>query len=322
MKTAHQENGFILVPNIETKLVEREPKGGGAQKLADEFKSKPAPLNAFVTLKFEPEAGKSCSEFPETKVKGQIAGEVITLANGNTEINFPSPELKGNTLEFFGVAATLTGRSEGELENGGAFRAGGPAPPHWYKAGAKLAESGEAGGLKVKTGTGGGKFTAYDSTKGKQAVCKMNDSGKIWNPVGGGSGEGTIEKATFTACESSGCKAAESPELNALKTPWKLVMIAGSPPAVEVQGMELEIVCNGLGTKYKAIAGMPVKLSIANGTGKGEAPCAEPTHTTQLRFKALVDMLEEPVGPTFAALEGDDCIWGEAAQEIITVESP
>ena len=124
VKTAHQANGVILVPNIATVLVEREPGGGGAKKLADEFKAKPAPLNEFVTLKFEPEAGKSCSEFPETKVKGQVAGEVINLANGNGEIKFPSPELKGNTLESFGAAAKLTGRSEVELENGGAFRGG------------------------------------------------------------------------------------------------------------------------------------------------------------------------------------------------------
>ena len=121
--TAHQGHGIILVPNIPTVLVEREPKGGGAKKLADEFKEKAA-TKEFVTLKFEPEAGKSCSEFgSETKVKGQVAGEVINLANGNGEINFPSPELKGNTLEAFGTTATLTGRSEVELENGWAFRA-------------------------------------------------------------------------------------------------------------------------------------------------------------------------------------------------------
>ena len=61
VKTAHQANGIILVPNIPTELVEREPSGGGAKKLADEFKSKPAPLSEFVMLKFEPESGKSCS---------------------------------------------------------------------------------------------------------------------------------------------------------------------------------------------------------------------------------------------------------------------
>ena len=123
VKTAHQANGIILVPNIETKLVERESSGGGAKKLADEFKET-ASLKEFVTLKFEPEAGKSCSEFgTETKVKGQVAGEAINLANGNTEIKFPSPELKGNTIEAFGRPAKLTGRSEVELENGWAFRA-------------------------------------------------------------------------------------------------------------------------------------------------------------------------------------------------------
>ena len=122
VKTAHQANGIILVPNVETRLVERATSTG-VTVLADEFKSKPAPISAFVTLTFEAEAGKSCSEFPETKVKGQVAGEVINLANGNTEIKFPSPELKENTLEAFGAPAKLTGRSEVELENGWAFRA-------------------------------------------------------------------------------------------------------------------------------------------------------------------------------------------------------
>ena len=122
VRTAHQANGIILVPNIETKLVERAT-AKGVTVLADEFKEK-ATLKEFVTLKFEPEAGKSCSEFgTETKVKGQVAGEVINLANGNTEIKFPSPELKENTLEAFGAAAKLAGRSEVELENGWAFRA-------------------------------------------------------------------------------------------------------------------------------------------------------------------------------------------------------
>ena len=118
VKTAHQANGIILVPNIPTVLVQREPSGGGALKIADEFKEK-ATLKEFVTLKFE----GTCSNFPETKVKGEVAGEVINLANGNTELKFPSPELKGNTLEAFGLPAILTGRSEVELENGWALRA-------------------------------------------------------------------------------------------------------------------------------------------------------------------------------------------------------
>lgn len=106
VKTAGQANGTIVVVNIPTVLVEREPSGGGAKKLADEFKEN-ATTKEFVTLKFEAEAGKSCSEYTETKVKGQVAAETVT---GTGELNFPSPELKGNTLKAFGIAAKLTGK--------------------------------------------------------------------------------------------------------------------------------------------------------------------------------------------------------------------
>ena len=104
--------------NIPTVLVEREPSGGGARKLADNFEQNPT-TKEFVTLVF---AG-TCSEYPETEVKGTVAAEVINLTNGNIELNFPEPELKGNTLKAFGVAAKLTGRVREELENGWAFRA-------------------------------------------------------------------------------------------------------------------------------------------------------------------------------------------------------
>jgi len=111
VKSEGQSNGTIVVSEIPTQLVEREPSGGGAKKEADNFEAK---MNAkgekeFVTLKFEAEAGKSCSEYPETKVKGSVAGETIN-SGGAVELNFPNPELKGNTLEAFGVAAKLTGK--------------------------------------------------------------------------------------------------------------------------------------------------------------------------------------------------------------------
>jgi hypothetical protein len=98
--------GTIIVKGVPTKLVEREPKGGGAKKLANEFKQN-ATTKEFVTLKFE----GTCPSYSETKVKGQVASEVSNLTNGEVELKFPSPELKGNTLEAFGVAATLTGKT-------------------------------------------------------------------------------------------------------------------------------------------------------------------------------------------------------------------
>jgi hypothetical protein len=95
--------GTVVVEKIPTQLVER----GG--KLADEFKEN-ATTKEFVTLQFEKEEGGACPTLPETKVKGQVAAECKNLANGEVELNFPNPELAGNSLKAFGVAAKLTGK--------------------------------------------------------------------------------------------------------------------------------------------------------------------------------------------------------------------
>ena len=111
VKTAGEPNGTLKLTELDTLLVERKPAGGGAAKLADEFKPDP-PHTAFVTLKFE----GTCSEFPETEVTGQMAGFV---ENATEELNFPSPELEGNTLRAFGKAAKLAGKLKYKLVNGG-----------------------------------------------------------------------------------------------------------------------------------------------------------------------------------------------------------
>ena len=303
MKTAHQENGFILVPNIETKLVEREPKGGGAQKLADEFKSKPAPLNEFVTLKFEPEAGKSCSEFPETKVKGQIAGEVITLANGNTEINFPSPELKGNTLEFFGVAATLTGRSEGELENGGAFRAGGPAPPACKvkKAQWAFCSGGDVVGAESNDQVfkaANGNPTTFKSTAGGVAIeitctkgtLKTTLEFEVVSSGGQVTGPDTFESCTMPvplpagSCTIKGGKIATEPITGGLEGP-----LAG-PPELKLGavGTKLSVVeietCAALKGKYILTGEQKCTVDAAYETEQAEheIKCAEAASNLKL----------------------------------------
>jgi hypothetical protein len=115
--------GTIVVTNIKTKLEEV------AGKLVDKFEQKEVEnakkekVKEFVTLEFEAEAGKSCSEFPTTKVKGDVAAECKNLANGNVELVFPKPAIAQTPkLEAFGLAATLTGTVEEELENKWAFR--------------------------------------------------------------------------------------------------------------------------------------------------------------------------------------------------------
>jgi hypothetical protein len=106
-------NGLILVSNVPTLLVSRE-NAAKEPVIADEFKSNPG-TKEFVTLLFLALAGGSCSEYgTETKVKGQVAAQAV-----GELLVFPNPELKGNSLEAFGVAAKLFGDDTQMLTNGG-----------------------------------------------------------------------------------------------------------------------------------------------------------------------------------------------------------
>jgi hypothetical protein len=112
-------NGLILVANVPTLLVERE-NSSKVKVLADEFKEN-ATTKEFVTLLFLALSGGSCSEYgTETKVKGQVAAVVN---NGTESLEFTNPELKGNTLEAFGVAAKLFGTDKQMFTNGGTLTA-------------------------------------------------------------------------------------------------------------------------------------------------------------------------------------------------------
>jgi hypothetical protein len=116
--------GEIIVNNITTELVERFSTEKQATVLADEFMGKAAKENEFVTLeigKKETITGskmtEKCANLPETiKVTGQVAAIVN---NTTEELEFPSNELKGNTLKAFGVAAKLVGNAKQKLVRGG-----------------------------------------------------------------------------------------------------------------------------------------------------------------------------------------------------------
>jgi hypothetical protein len=116
VKSAGQSNGTIVLSNIPTKLEQRPV--GEEEILVDNFEQN-ATTKEFVTLKFE----GTCSEYPETKVKGNVGAEVINLSNGEVELHLPSPELPGDTLEAFGVRALFESRDEVSLESGAALRA-------------------------------------------------------------------------------------------------------------------------------------------------------------------------------------------------------
>ena len=101
--TSGAPKSTVVFLNLPTLLVERE-NVKKEKSLADEFKANPT-TKELATLLFLTLAGGSCSEYgTSTKVKGQAAAEVD---NTTEELDFPTEELKGNTLEAFGVAATM-----------------------------------------------------------------------------------------------------------------------------------------------------------------------------------------------------------------------
>lgn len=126
---ANDGTGIIEVTDLDGRLTERKTSGGVAV-LADEFFKSDAG-NEFVTIDFEVKATDAeCTGYPPTKVKGQVAGQCINLTAageaGEVELNFPNPELKGNTLEAFGGAAKLFGSAEVFLSDDNAKGEEGP----------------------------------------------------------------------------------------------------------------------------------------------------------------------------------------------------
>jgi hypothetical protein len=110
-------NGLILVVNVPTELVLAE-ESDGTKILGDQFKQNSA-TKEFVTIEF---TGTGCSPtFPASaKVRGTITAKIN---NAKEELVFPSPELVGNTLQFFGLAATLFGNNGQMLTAGGTLTA-------------------------------------------------------------------------------------------------------------------------------------------------------------------------------------------------------
>jgi hypothetical protein len=93
----------IVVTKIPTKL--QQFLVGEEEILGDIFEQKMGEtVKEFVTLQFE----GTCSEFPETKVKGDVVAEVVP---GTGELNFPLVPIEITPhLESFGIKATLTGK--------------------------------------------------------------------------------------------------------------------------------------------------------------------------------------------------------------------
>jgi hypothetical protein len=119
VRTMGQPYGTVVMSGIPGLLVERE-KPTHETVLAQELKRNPTSLE-FMTLQFAPEPGQTCSEYGiETRINGQVAGVV---RNATEEVEFANPELKGNTLEGFGVAMKLFTAYTQKLTLGGSLTA-------------------------------------------------------------------------------------------------------------------------------------------------------------------------------------------------------
>jgi hypothetical protein len=111
--------GTITVTEIPTKLEQRVV--GEEEVLVDNFEQNVS-KKEFVTLKFD-KAKAECPGFPETKVKGSVAAEVKNLANEKEiELVFPKTPVEKDTLEAFGVKATLEGTVTEKLTGGGKLK--------------------------------------------------------------------------------------------------------------------------------------------------------------------------------------------------------
>jgi len=200
---ANDGTGTIDVSGITDQLVER----GG--KLADEFKENTT-THEFATIEFEVPGTEACAETPTTKVKGQVAGESnnITVAGqGETELIFPKPALVGNSLEAFGVKASLFGSANvftSGTDAGWSVRAiKGPADvPQEF-----LNEKKEA--VKSKKFSNSIASTTIEQAAEWKVVC--NKGGAL--PAGEISGTTKIVKAEIFLEECTGTKLSE-PEKN------------------------------------------------------------------------------------------------------------
>jgi hypothetical protein len=256
------------------------------------------------------------SELPERVVLENKAtgSELLVLARFNNEV-------KGKCSIGGAEAGEITGTLAILKTNGSGLRIGTSGLkavfPHWYKGSTRLPGRPEAMATAVATGTGTAVFSITDVANKRQSICKMKDTGKIYNPESGVSGVGKITSATFTNCTSETGFCATAPELEARGTPWGIILFSGSPITVGISDMKLEIKCNGVsqgtyeGTVY-------VKIFTGPGT-QGETSCTATNHTTWMEFVNTNELLS---GANKGVLAGRDCIWEEAANGVIKALTP
>jgi hypothetical protein len=270
--------------------------------------------NVLAEIHFSAE--NECALAGAEPLRGQVTVKAPTLQEEAAEQAFEGlGSTENNSLEIgTGKAYLEHGKALLKLASGGAWQTGAPA--HWYNNNALATQSTEATGLAVSTGSGTETVALEEVTAKKTAICKMSDSGKIWNPTPTAErrGLGSITAVTFTGCSLTGC--ATNPGLEAVRLPWSVGLLAGNPIRLEAPGMALRTTCNGVnGPILDNQITVPAK--IFNGSGSGEASCSASEHTTWVEFADIFAGIEE-----IGSFSARDCIWGTAANEKITVKAP
>ena len=123
--------------------------------------------------------------------------------------------------------------------------------PHWYAGGNEL----EEGQPQRFTSLSGGQSRTFTlNTPTGPISCQLKDEETIENPAGGGAGTDEITKFKLRLCHSepdrlckTGKLVGKVSEVIAHNLPWVTKLVGTSPTRDEIQGVELEIKCEGGG---------------------------------------------------------------------------
>src|SRR4029077_210094 len=113
---------------------------------------------------------------------------------------------------------------------------------HWYSNAKRVME-----GTALATTTKG-TLTLHPASGTGQTKCKLKDAEIITNPIEGGAGTDELTEFVLSGCKAkpSPCPAQGKLEILAHKLPWLTHLIAGPPTRDVIEGVELEVKCNGI----------------------------------------------------------------------------
>jgi len=176
--------------------------------------------------------------------------------------------------------------------------------PHWYSNGTRIAEG------KVETVKTSGTLTLHLPASKTEITCKVTDSDRIKNPVGGGAGEDELKTFTLTGCKATLalCKKGETLEVHAGKLPWATKLLLGPPIKDEIVGMEIKIECKNKLTGKTVID--TYTGSLAPTIGNSVAEFGEGSGELEDAAKAK------------ASVSGLDALKGPKGDEVITAKTP